>query len=316
MATDDQNVVRVRVQVIDLKSFILDLQVPTYLPARDLTARVARDAGLEAFWPDRRRRLFWMFARGRLLRDEERLSDVGVIHGELVYLLPEPPPDSGVVEQVPEYPETRDYAGAGWLALGGSAVLTLLWALGWGVALAEDRSPAVVTLPGLALGLLCSSLARHAWGGRGDRVRVAATALVLQLSISVIAFLSPFIAWYLPAALHLASASTAAPPSLLAVYRDGAPGIVLGMVGVLMGWLAWWGAVEPLPPAEARQAEEAATVTTLVECGICGLGVEPAVRLECPHACGKIFHKGCHGAKMAVYHGSAARCAVCNKGVV
>ncbi|MEC8424617.1 MAG: EsaB/YukD family protein, partial [Myxococcota bacterium] len=115
-----QQTVRVRVQVIDLESFTLDLIVPTYLPARDLTQRVARDAGLEAYWPDGRRRLYWLRARGRLLGDEDKLEQLGVVDGELVYLLPEPPSGSGVVEQTPDHPENRGYAGKGVFALLGS----------------------------------------------------------------------------------------------------------------------------------------------------------------------------------------------------
>jgi hypothetical protein len=84
----------------------------------------------------------------------------------------------------------------------------------------------------------------------------------------------------------------------------------------MVGWLAWWGAVEALPPAEQRQAEQDEKVVKLPTCGICGQDVEDPVRMECPHACGKAFHKGCYAARLAVYHGSSARCAVCQKGVV
>ena len=49
--------VSLQVQVIDLEPMTLELMVPTYLPAKDLTQRVARDAGLPVFWPDGRRRL-------------------------------------------------------------------------------------------------------------------------------------------------------------------------------------------------------------------------------------------------------------------
>lgn len=316
MATDDQNVVHLRVQVIDLRSFTLDLQVPTFLPAKDVSQRVARDAGLEAFWPDGRRRLYWIRARGRLMAETERLADLGVVNGELVYLLPEPPAGSGVVEQVPEYPATRDYAGAGYPALFGSLAVVVAWGIAWGVLLAEDRTLLVTTLPGLALGLMCASLGRHTWGGRADRVRVAVTALFIQLTVSIIAFLSPMIAWYVPQLLHWPGAGVGEAPSILEVYRDGAPGIVLGMVGVIIGWLAWWGAAEPLPPREAIAQEQAAQQVVLPKCGICQQPVEAAVRHDCVHACGQVFHKGCHAAKQAVYYGPASRCAVCGKGVV
>ena len=51
-APQDAQTVPVHVQVIDLDPFALDMVVPTYLPASDLTQRVARDAGLGAYWPD------------------------------------------------------------------------------------------------------------------------------------------------------------------------------------------------------------------------------------------------------------------------
>lgn len=296
----EQNVVQVRVQVIDMKSFVLDLQVPTYLPARDLTQRVARDAGLDSHWDDGRRRLYWLRARGRLMGDDEKLSDLGVVNGELVYLLPEPPAGSGVLEQPPDYPETHDYAGAGTLALLGSLTLVLAWAVGWGIALAEARSLAVVTLPGLALGFFCTSFARHAWGGRGNQLRIVATALMLQLMIALITFLTPVIV---------------ADAEVLEVYQESVPGLILGMLGVFMGWLAWWGAVEPLPPKQVQQVEQAPQVAATVPCGICGLPVDPKVRVECVHACGQYFHAGCHKAKTAVYRGDPSKCAICARRV-
>jgi uncharacterized ubiquitin-like protein YukD len=298
--SDGDNVVNLRVQVIDMKSFTLDLQVPTYLPARDLTQRVARDAGLDSHWDDGRRRLYWLRARGRLMGDEEKLSDLGVVNNELVYLLPEPPAGSGVLEQPPDYPQTHDYMGAGTLALLGSLSLVLLWAVGWGVALSQDRSLPVVALPGLAMGFFCTSFARHAWGGQGNQIRIAATGLFLQLMITVIAFLAPVL---------LGSADT------LTVYRESVPGLILGMLGVFTGWLAWWGAVEPLPARQQQQVEQAPQVQATVPCGVCGLGVEQKVRMECQHGCGQYFHQGCHRAKVSVYRGDKTRCAICTRQV-
>ncbi|NOY27725.1 MAG: hypothetical protein GXP62_17825, partial [Oligoflexia bacterium] len=139
-----QQTVNVRVQVIDMNAFTLDLQVPTYLKARDLTQRVARDAGLKAHWDGGRRRLYWLRARGRLVGDDETLADLGVIDGELVYLLPEPPAGSGVLEQAPDYPETRGYAGKGTLALIGSLIVAVGWAIGWGFALSVELTELTV----------------------------------------------------------------------------------------------------------------------------------------------------------------------------
>ena len=124
--TIEEQTVHVRVQVIDLNSFVLDLQVPNYLAARDLTQRIARDAGLDSHWNDGRRRLYWLRARGRLLQDHEALKDLGVVPNELVYLLPEPPPGGGVMEQVPDYPRTEGYTAKGILALFGSIILVVV----------------------------------------------------------------------------------------------------------------------------------------------------------------------------------------------
>lgn len=300
MSEAESTVVNLRVQVIAMKSFTLDLQVPTYLPARDLTQRVARDAGLDAFWPDGRRRLYWLRARGRLLRDDERLSDLGVVNAELVYLLPEPPGGSGVQEQEPEYPVNQGYPGAGLPALFGALALVVGWAVLWGTALGSARSLWVTSLPGLALGLFCTSLARHAWGGRGTQLRIAVTALVLQLFLSVVAVAAPIL-------------FSGQDP--VEMYGQGAPGIILGMIGVFIAWLAWWGGVEPLPTTRQEAQTAQAQVAAVVNCGICGLGVEQNVRVECAHGCGQHFHQGCQRAKTSVYRGDASKCAVCGKKV-
>jgi hypothetical protein len=131
-------------------------------------------------------------------------------------------------------------------------------------------------------------------------VRIALTGLVLQLMITLIAFLSPVL---------LAGAS------VLDVYRESVPGLILGMLGVFLGWLAWWGAVEPLPPKQQLEVEQAPQVIATVPCGVCAGGVEPGVRIECQHGCGQYFHQGCHKAKTTVYRGDRSKCAVCARKV-
>ncbi len=286
--------VQVRVQVIDMKSRTLDLTLPNYLPAKDLTQRVARDAGLQAYWPGGRRRLYWLRARGRLMADEERLMDLGVVPGELIHLLPEPPPGSGVEEQIPDYPETRGYAARGTLALVGSMMATMVWALAWGVALTVDRSLPVVLLPGLGLGLLCCSMARHLFGGEGYRARVAGVGLVFAIALVTLAFAGPIAFGGDP----------------VQIYSESVPGFVMAMIGVLFAWLAWWGSVEPLPPIPKR-ADVVEQEAVQVTCSICGLAVEEPVRLDCPYRCGKVFHSGCHAARTSVYRGDPNNCAVC-----
>lgn len=292
----DAGVVHLRVQVIDLKSFVLDLQVPTYLPARDLTQRIARDAGLEAYWPDGKRRLYWLRARGRLLGDDEKLQDLGVINRELVYLLPEPPHGSGVIEQPPEYPETHPYFGAGWGMLLGSLFMVFAWAVMWGIALVQARSIPVIISPGLTLGFFCVSLSRHAWGGRANRVRVALTATVLLFITTGLTFLTPFF-------FKTVSMSQS--------LYDALAGLIFGIFGVVTGWLAWWGAVEPLPPMEKKVAVDAPQVSLAVPCAICGQPAEPNVRMDCQYKCGRVFHQGCYKAKVAVYRGDRNKCAIC-----
>ena len=296
----EQQTVKLRVQVVDMTSFTLDLVVPTYLPARDLTQRIARDAGLAAQWEDGRRRLYWLRARGRRLGDDDELRHLGVVSGELVYLLPEPPPGSAVLEQKPDYPQTRGYSGKGLFALLGSILVVCSWSVGWGLALSVERSLAVVLLPGLALGFLTTSLARHAWGGRGGRLRVAATGILLFFFIALLAFTAPL--FY-------------ADGGIGRVVLEVLPGIIAGLVGVLVGWLAWWGAVEPLPEVKEQAEIQEAEAQATVPCAVCGGQVTPDVRQECPHGCGRFFHVGCFQARVSVYRGDERICAICNQAV-
>lgn len=294
---EQQQTVTIRVQIIDMNAFTLDLQVPTYLKARDLTQRVARDAGLKAHWDGGRRRLYWLRARGRLLGDDETLADLGVIDGELVYLLPEPPAGSGVIEQIPDYPETRGYAGKGTLALIGSLFVAVGWSLGWGLALSMERTELTVWLPGLGLGLLCAGFARHAWSGPGSQLRVVLTGLVLFPMLMVPVILVPFL--------------YGEDPGL--VFSDAIGGLLLGIVGVFLGWMAWWGAVEPLPKEQdVQQAVQEQAAAAVVPCAICGGDVTADVRWECQYGCGRYFHVGCYKARTAVYRGDERKCAVCN----
>lgn len=294
----EQHTVQVRVQVVAMQSYTLDLVVPTYLPARDLTQRIARDAGLDSYWEDGRRRLYWLRARGRLIQDHEDLADMNVVPGELVYLLPEPPAGSGVLEQDPDYPETRGYLGRGIPALLVSVALTVSWSVGWGLALGLERTVLVTLLPGVGLGLLCSSLSRHLWGGEANRIRVAVTAVLLFLLFVTLTFTVP----------RFTSGTEFA-----ILYRESVAGLVAGLGSVLLGWLAWWGPVEPLPAADDKPMEQQAQAVATVPCAICGGSVTPDVRQECPHGCGRYFHVGCYQARLSVYRGDGTRCAICDE---
>ncbi len=290
----DAQTVTVRVQVVDMKPFLLDLTVPTYLPARDLTQRIARDAGLDAYWQDGRRRLYWLRARGRLLGDGETLSELGVVNSELVYLLPEPPAGKGVVERPPDYPINVGYRAKGTIALITALGFTALWTVCWGVALSLERTQWTIAIPALALGLITTSFARHAWGGQGSRTRVVLTSLAVLLPCIALAF---------------TLADVFGTIGDQGFYAQAIAGAVWGCVGVMVGWLAWWGAVDPLPVVAQEEAEGEEAVA-LIECGICGNTVLPDVRVEC--ACGRFHHSGCYGARVAVYTGDPNRCPVCN----
>ena len=288
--------VPVRVQVIDVEAMALDLVVPTYLPARDLTQRIARDARLGAYWQDGSRRLFWLRARGRVLGDDERLQDLGVVAGELLHLLPQPPPNSGVIERRPEYPNNLGYAGSGWLMVAGSTAVLVAWVLAWGVAMSANQSVLVNMPPALGLALLSTSFVRHLLGGDGKNWQIPVLGFVVFLPLIG---LTAGIAVAFLGAEELGRVAIAVGPAAL-----------IGMFGVVLGWLAWYGAVEPLPQIKAAQAAvDAAQAPVTVPCGICGGPVTPEVLADCKYRCGRQFHVGCYNAREAVAVGDS--CAVC-----
>ncbi|MBN2798466.1 MAG: hypothetical protein JXX28_04900 [Deltaproteobacteria bacterium] len=288
----------VRIQVIDVEPFALNLVVPSYLPARDLTQRIARDAGLGGYWEDGSRRLYWLRARGRLLRDEERLEDLGVVPHELLHLLPQPPKGDEVVEQRPQYPPTHDYAGSGTLNLLAGLAMVLGWTLLWSVALLAVQSLWVGGLPSVGLALLTTSFARHAVGGEGSSVKVPILGLLIYLPLVVLAAVPPL--FLSPALLSLPMAQRAIQMSVVL-----GPGLLAGLFGVMLAWLAWYGAVEKLPKQLVQEAQE----VVLPTCALCGLPIEPEVLHPCPHGCGRTFHVGCYTARASVHVGDS--CAVC-----
>lgn len=294
----DAQSIPLRVQVIDMKSRTLDLVVPTYLPARDLTQRVARDAGLQAYWPDGRRRRFWIRARGRVVGEDERLSDVGVIAHELVHLLPEPP-DGSVMEQDPDYPQTQGYPASGTLTVVVGLLSVLAWSAGWGVALSAKPGLWALLLPGLGLGLLSCSLARHVLGGEGGRLSIAGLGLVVAVLMLVPAALVPALGGLPVAEL---------PPLIL-------PGALVSVLGVVLGWLAWWGPVEPLPAHAPKVQASQEQEQPQLQCAICGMGVTQDVAVGCQHRCGRAFHKGCYQARMSVAQADPSRCGICGAGL-
>lgn len=278
------------VVVIDLTPARLPMTVPTYLPAADLTQRIARDAGLDAFWPDGSRRTWTLRARGRILEDEERLGQLGVGDGELVWLLPEPPAGSPALERArPSAVEAR--GGAVELAVRALGLCAV--AAAWAVGAASAPSLWSGALPAAGVGVLCSRLAARAWGGRATAWRVPVGAAVVGIALT-------------GAVVFVSSVASAAPWSVrLLVFGGAGPGLTFGLA---VGWLASLGPVDPLP---MRATDPAAGPVVEPDCGVCGGPVAEGVRAGCARGCGLQFHAGCLRARQAVARGDA--CAVCGR---
>ena len=205
---------RLRIQVIDRQPQQIDVTVPQYIPVSDLSQRVIRDAGLQSHWANRLRRHYYIFARGRMLDASETLENVGLVDGEVIYLLPQPDTQLGVVEQNPEYPDVKPYMGQGIVQLLFSLSGVLMFSFLWGMALSAQQNWIVTILPSLGLSALCVAVARHAWGGWAFSLRVGGTALILY----IIALLPPLFAPTMLSGLEMG-----------VFIRSFVPGIILGM---------------------------------------------------------------------------------------
>jgi hypothetical protein len=289
----DAKTVPVRVQVIDLEPFALDIVIPTYTSAADLTQRIARDAGLGAYWDDGTRRNYFLRARGRLLGEDERLEDLGIVPHELLHLLPQPPEGSAVEERKPDYPITQGYSAAGWLNVVGGLLTLLAWTTAWALALSVRPTMITGILPSIGLALLATSFTRHVWGGAGSSIRIPLTAIPIYGALAIIAALPALFVGAAPIEIAIAVG----------------PALVVGLIGVMMGWLAWYGAVEPLPKPTVQQVATEQEAVATYPCGICGGPVTPDVRADCKFNCGQVFHVGCYSARQAL--ADIEGCAVC-----
>jgi hypothetical protein len=233
-----------------------------------------------------------------MLEHSETLESVGLVDGELIYLLPQPDAQLGVLEQNPEYPEVKPYLGQGLTQLMLSLFAVLLFSFLWGMALSVEQSTWTAILPSLGLSSLCVAVARHAWGGWAFNMRIGGTALLLY----VIALIPPLFAPTMLAGVELS-----------VFFRTFAPGIVLGLAGLIFSWIAWWGPVEPLNRKSVEQQREAELPNPLPLCGICQREVETEFQTSCTYhgQCQKIFHKGCLVAKQSSFQGDARLCPVC-----
>lgn len=293
-APQDAQTVPVRIQVVDVKPFALDMVIPVFITGRDLTARIARDAGLPAFWEDNSRRLYWLRARGRVVQDNEKLSDFGLVPGELLHMLPQPPPNSGILEQPIDLPDDYGYRGGSIGGIAWNAVGMLAFTVIWGVGFTASQAILMGLFPPLAIGMMTSSLARHLMKGEPTKPLIPVIGVVLAFLLTVLGIAPAF-------ALGVAPA-------------DGAwvavPALVLAPVGAILGWLAWWGgAIGPIQKSEfaLAAAVETSGVANIQTCASCGGQVDPSVLANCP-SCSSPFHAGCFKSRVAL----TGTCPACN----
>lgn len=289
----EQNTVSLRVQVIDMEAQILDLRLPTFLKSSDLSQRIAREAGLQAYWPDRTRKLYALRTRGRMLQPNETLHDLRVIDNELLYILPQIRRGSPLQEQTPEYPSESSYAAGALSVLLILIVSIMFFSVNWGLSLSEEGEWTTLIFPAMAVGVLCSSFSRHAWGGKAMQPKVIGLAFVLYLMALLPCYLVSFLV-----------------PADPGFMRRMLPGVLSGVVGLLVGWLAWWGSVERLIRKKNEVVQEKVQQAQY-SCAICGGAIKSTVLVTCVHQCGRKFHKGCFTANKIASRGSKVIGHVC-----
>lgn len=292
----DAGTVQIRVQVVDVDPAALDMIVPTYIAAGDLSQRIARDANLGAYWPDGTRRAFWIRARGRILGEQEKLDSIGVVNGELIHVLPQPPANSGVIERPPELMGEETPGLRGTLRMIRAIIGLVTIALVWAIALSVGATWYTVLVPAVAVALCATTASRHIFGPPGSSIKVPLGGVALYMVFMVMAFAPLFFNgenWKHGLVMFVL-------------------GLFAGITGVIIGWLAWYGAVEPLPKQRIEQMVQQIQEVREAPCGICQQMVDmgdPAIRYDCMFGCGQLFHSGCYKARQAVSReGTCAAC--------
>lgn len=152
-------------------------------------------------------------------------------------------------------------------------------------------------IPGVAIGLLSATTARHVFGPPGSSIRIPLLGVGLVIALVGVALLPGFVF----------------AQDYLGIGIAAACGFLAAIGGVIMGWLAWFGAVEPLPEAAFDESGEVAQVEAqTAQCAICGGAVDLADmdnRQDCVYQCGRVFHAGCYRARAAIAR--EGQCAVC-----
>jgi hypothetical protein len=291
-APRDAETVPVRVQVIDLQPRVVDVVVPTFLTAGDLTQRIARDAGLGAWWEDGTRRAFWLRARGRVLGPEERLVDVGVVPHELLHLLPEPRLGASVHEREPGWTPDGAVISSRW-SRWMRTLMTLIWAGLWCIA--------SVTAPGHSVAW---------WGAMG-------LALLLR---GAVAGWSPGEVWWLDLVMAVALWPMLAGGALYALGIDAVFGLswlvtsaLGGITGHAIAHLVALGPTDPVDLGGRAEAVAGAAVHDAASCFVCQGSVQEEVLAHCRYGCGRVMHTGCQSACEAAATGPG--CEVCGAAV-
>jgi hypothetical protein len=288
-APEDAKTVPVRVQVIDLQPRIVDLVVPTFMPADDLTQRIARDAGLGGWWEGGRRRTYWLRARGRILQASERLADVGVVPYELLHLLPEPRSEDHVRERDAGLPDVVPLSFMSRLV---RTLAALAWVGLWVIAVGADGRPAVMWWGAFILAYLVRGVVDGWWstGGRWGQLGVAG---VLTAPLCLPAMANAWMVSIDPSLFLLELAMTA-----------------LGMgVGTAVAHLVWMGPVSEVTAIVRAASGESVRARDELKCFVCGEMIDLEVLTYCRYGCGRPMHSGCQKLREAMTTGPP--CEVC-----
>ena len=289
----DAGTVQIRVQVVDVDPAALDMIVPTYIAAKDLSQRIARDANLGAYWPDGSRRDFWIRARGRILNSEEKLDELGVVNGELIHISRSLRPIQAI-ERPPELLPKTNQGMIRNLRMVRAALMLFGFAVAWGIGLSVGPGLLTTLIPAIAAGVLATTVARHFLVLRGAPFDSAVGAIV-YLVVLVLVFVPALISSEEGVSTHRERCGPA--------RRNGWR--CHGMAGLVR-------AVEPLPEERIEKMAQQLQEVREAPCGLCQQPVDLAdasVRFDCVFGCGQVFHSGCYKARQAVSReGTCAAC--------
>jgi len=231
------------------------------------------------------------------MEEQETLSDLQIVPYETLHLLPEPPAESGVLEQEGVAAESASSDASVRVAM--ALVWPVVWAFLWGLSLTVEREWYATLVPGLVLGMLCVSMAKRIIPLEGRDPKL------LGLAVGLCVLLLPLA---LVPAIYLGQGAGT-------VLAESSPGVIAALLGALVGWIAWWAPIEPLPERVRTESgiETYSEDQIQAACGLCGGAIEPSVQMACPCGSGVQFHKGCFNARRAVAYSEDGSCAFCGQ---